>query len=105
MRGKDIWPLVHATISTLTITQPNKGAPAFRRLVGQPILSQKQPVHRQVNACGTSSYQIRVRSLGSVHHPPAMGLTATRIVFDMWIGAGEAIRTPDPNLGKVMLYP
>ena len=21
------------------------------------------------------------------------------------IGAGEAIRTPDPNLGKVMLYP
>jgi len=20
-------------------------------------------------------------------------------------GAGEAIRTPDPNLGKVMLYP
>ena len=24
--------------------------------------------------------------------------------FDV-IGAGEAIRTPDPNLGKVMLYP
>jgi hypothetical protein len=22
-----------------------------------------------------------------------------------FIGAGEAIRTPDPNLGKVMLYP
>ena len=21
------------------------------------------------------------------------------------VGAGEAIRTPDPNLGKVMLYP
>ncbi|MEO1733044.1 MAG: hypothetical protein AAFR45_05370, partial [Pseudomonadota bacterium] len=70
MRGKHFWPLVHPTISTLTITQPHKGAPEFLGPVGQPILSQKQPVHRQVNACGTSSYQIRVRSLGSVHNRP-----------------------------------
>ncbi len=27
------------------------------------------------------------------------------ISFTMEIGAGEANRTPDPNLGKVMLYP
>ena len=26
-------------------------------------------------------------------------------IFLMMFGAGEAIRTPDPNLGKVMLYP
>ena len=26
-------------------------------------------------------------------------------VCEVPIGAGEAIRTPDPNLGKVMLYP
>ncbi|RKE95791.1 hypothetical protein C8N30_0331 [Sulfitobacter guttiformis] len=25
--------------------------------------------------------------------------------MDGLAGAGEAIRTPDPNLGKVMLYP
>ena len=35
----------------------------------------------------------------------------TIVISDAWvvhlslIGAGEAIRTPDPNLGKVMLYP
>jgi hypothetical protein len=27
------------------------------------------------------------------------------IGFDEKLGAGEANRTPDPNLGKVMLYP
>ena len=26
-------------------------------------------------------------------------------IMSVPIGAGEAIRTPDPNLGKVMLYP
>jgi len=26
-------------------------------------------------------------------------------LFSYDFGAGEAIRTPDPNLGKVMLYP
>ncbi len=35
--------------------------------------------------------------------PPSGGLFDTPIWED--IGAGEAIRTPDPNLGKVMLYP
>ena len=28
-----------------------------------------------------------------------------QIFYEVPIGAGEAIRTPDPNLGKVMLYP
>ena len=28
-----------------------------------------------------------------------------RKVFDLPIGAGEGIRTLDPNLGKVVLYP
>ena len=31
-------------------------------------------------------------------------ITDTLVVMKE-IGAGEAIRTPDPNLGKVMLYP
>ncbi len=32
--------------------------------------------------------------------------TKQAIVFTMFsLGAGEANRTPDPNLGKVMLYP
>ena len=31
--------------------------------------------------------------------------SAKLLGFQPLIGAGEAIRTPDPNLGKVMLYP
>ncbi len=27
------------------------------------------------------------------------------LIFSKKFGAGEAIRTPDPNLGKVVLYP
>jgi hypothetical protein len=27
------------------------------------------------------------------------------MIYLIKLGAGEAIRTPDPNLGKVMLYP
>ena len=43
---------------------------------------------------------------------PALGdefiliICASYIIDIMWkFGAGEANRTPDPNLGKVMLYP
>ena len=43
-----------------------------------------------------------------------MTILSSRILgYGRWVtileirpfGAGEAIRTPDPNLGKVMLYP
>jgi hypothetical protein len=36
--------------------------------------------------------------------PPEGGFVSNRRVTGLY-GAGEAIRTPDPNLGKVMLYP
>ncbi len=46
-----------------------------------------------------------------VMDPQAHGLTGHPLVGQQVIvliekpGAGEANRTPDPNLGKVMLYP
>ena len=30
---------------------------------------------------------------------------ANRLFLSSFLGAGEAIRTPDPDLGKVVLYP
>ena len=46
-----------------------------------------------VTAMGIARMHIRVR-------PPPMG---SMMIADT--GAGEGIRTLDPNLGKVMLYP
>ncbi len=37
--------------------------------------------------------------------PPEGGPYRNQLVLLVKFGAGEAIRTPDPNLGKVMLYP
>ena len=36
---------------------------------------------------------------------PQIGVSDFHNDFSKKTGAGEAIRTPDPNLGKVMLYP
>ena len=36
---------------------------------------------------------------------PVNGKISTSLIFLREFGAGEANRTPDPNLGKVMLYP
>ncbi len=43
--------------------------------------------------------------LGTQQDAPMLGDLRRYICLRNPIGAGEAIRTPDPNLGKVMLYP
>ena len=43
-----------------------------------------------------------MRVCGRRRRPGTLGTTSWRISDS---GAGEAIRTPDPNLGKVVLYP
>ena len=40
----------------------------------------------------------------NTHHNRLRGRPGMAVVFEE-NGAGEAIRTPDPNLGKVVLYP
>ncbi|MDB5666716.1 MAG: hypothetical protein JWS11_3259 [Cypionkella sp.] len=38
-------------------------------------------------------------------HDPRHSKTAARVSGRFAVGAGDEIRTHDPNLGKVMLYP
>ncbi|EBA15655.1 hypothetical protein RSK20926_15596 [Roseobacter sp. SK209-2-6] len=44
-----------------------------------------------------------MKNKGIRNQKAAVAMRAT--AFSDPDGAGEAIRTPDPNLGKVMLYP
>ena len=37
--------------------------------------------------------------------PTPLGQVCNTLILLINFGAGEANRTPDPNLGKVMLYP
>ena len=74
-----------------TIRQP---AAAGQTLLGPPIaLPRCRPWW---TPCG---HQRRSRSLASI------GELMQLIEISSEIGAGEGIRTPDPNLGKVVLYP
>ncbi len=45
---------------------------------------------------------VRIGDHGQGGYSNKKNLPSEEVFF---IGAGEAIRTPDPNLGKVMLYP
>ena len=46
-----------------------------------------------------------LRGFAPVDEPSFRAVPRQRIEMNWKFGAGEGIRTPDPNLGKVVLYP
>ncbi len=69
--------------------------------------SMNGPLSELVSVLALCGPVISFKFLGAQNskRPPEGGLLLFCWVSREPVGAGEAIRTPDPNLGKVMLYP
>ncbi len=74
---------------------------SVRRDLGNPVKGCKRKIENWVNLL--ARLWVLVRSAGGQREKRKAA--SDDAAFSVPNGAGEAIRTPDPNLGKVMLYP
>ena len=92
-------------IGTMDLRPSTIAARCGSTVCRRPFASPKMRfyIQRPPFGCLQSAYNLGTRS--QCKRQRARRTAATIFIFLRKFGAGEGIRTPDPNLGKVVLYP